>query len=208
MKGQFVGFQEVATCGYMKIWVDMMEMSIRHARKDDLTELTPSLRQRECYEARCYLLSDQFEDDCEWVDINDEAIGMARTCWEYRTDKSRCAVCGRKEARGLYACGRKVCWEHQQIIQAYNNGHDLDEVMKEIAKRAKKPAQMELQEFVQAKRMLNQKIVLTERGPRFAPKLTDEQRAYIRECYKAGRKARFLALRFGVTPRTINMVVK
>lgn len=200
MKGQFVGFEEVATCGYMKIWVDMMAMSIRHARKEDLTELTPPLRQRECYEARCYLLSDQFENDCEWIGINDEAIGKARTCWEYQTDQARCAVCGRKEARGLYACGRKVCWEHHKIIEAYNNGYDLDAVMKEIAKETvcknEEPKQVELVEF----------------KPEFTGcirrKLTDNDKQIIRESYAKNRKARFLALRFGVTPRTINMVVK
>ena len=195
MKGRFVGFEPELVDGHLKLWVDMIAMSIKHARKEELTELTPSLRQRECYEARCYLLSCQFEQDSEWIGIMDEAIGKARTCWEYQTDKSRCAVCGRKEARGLYACGRKVCWEHFKIIEAYNNGYDLDAVMKEIARKAKEPKQAELVEF----------------KPEFTGcirrKLTDNDKQIIRESYAKGRKARWLAVRFNVTMRTIHMVV-
>lgn len=195
MKGQFVGFEPELVDGHLKLWVDMIAMSIKHARKEELTELTPSLRQRECYEARCYLLSCQFEQDCEWIGITDEAIGRARTCWEYGADKNRCAVCGKKEYPARYACGRRVCWEHHKIIQAYDDGYDLEKVMKEIAKNKKEPKQEELQEF----------------KPEFTGcirrKLTDNDKQIIRESYQNGRKARWLAVRFNVTMRTIHMVV-
>jgi len=208
MNGHFIGTEpEVITC-YQKVWVDMIAMSIKHAKGIDLAELNPSMRMRECYEARCYLLSDQFERDCLWIGIDDSAIGAARKCWEYKSDNSRCAVCGKKEARGYYACGRKVCWEHWKIIEAYNKGYDLDEVMAEIEKEKDEPTQKELLQFEKVKRSDAPKMVITEKGARFAPKLTDEDRTVIRESYAKGRKARWLALRFGVTPRTINLVVK
>ena len=191
MKGQFVGFEPELVDGHLKLWVDMIAMSIKHARKEELTELTPSLRQRECYEARCYLLSCQFEQDCEWIGITDEAIGKARTCWEYGADKNRCAVCGKKEYPARYACGRRVCWEHYKIIQAYDKGYDLDEVMKVIRKEKNKPPPDQLPVFTGCVK----------------PKLTDNDRQIIRESYQNGRKARWLAVRFNVTMRTIHMVV-
>jgi len=191
MNGQLIGADPVVITGYQKIWIDMISMSIRHAQKEDLTELSVRMRLRECYEARCYLLSDQFENDCSWVFIDDEAICHARRCREFKKDNSRCAVCGRKEVKQFYACGRKVCWEHWKIIEAYNKGYNLDEIVKAINKEKNKPPPDKLPLFTGCVK----------------PKLTEIDRSIIKESYANGRKARWLAQRFGVTPRTIHMVV-
>ncbi len=69
MKGKLAFTESSITDGYLGIWEDMIQRSIRHAKKIDLSDVGDDsrLQTRECTESRCYILSDMFEDDCSWL---------------------------------------------------------------------------------------------------------------------------------------------
>ena len=126
MKGLKIGHEISLFESYKAMMCDMMNMSIKHAHNLELSDIenTKKNQRIECYESRCYLLSNTFEQDCMWFDmLDDAAIAEVRKCkWSINTTWKTCIVCGTACHQGYFYDGRRFCWEHYNILQVYNAG--------------------------------------------------------------------------------------
>jgi hypothetical protein len=153
MNGAFACPNEIPDDPYLRLMFDMVWNSIKHSQWQAIWDVVgKGERKKEVYESRCYILSEKFFDDCIWLDLSDDFIESQRGAWSRSVTKI-CIVCGRNCScgMGLYMHkGYYLCWEHNEIVKAYDNNRDVNEVYKYIAKKkaehyGRKKAQKQLE---------------------------------------------------------------
>jgi hypothetical protein len=106
--------------GYRSLWCNMLKMSIDHSMGRNLNTMgsySQEFIKTEIHLSRCHVLSNLFEQDCYFIGWGDDLIKDIRAKCKKHWHVKGCVVCGRGND--------EICWEHQRVIEAFNEGRDI-----------------------------------------------------------------------------------